>query len=378
MNRENLRNIFSNYIKKFEIINNLANNEIYKWEVAYGFSYLMNPDSPDFLSNFHKAVKITSNLIDSANRYPFSSLYTCAQKDEEAVRNLFRNLFDNDNGDLDIRQKKIERFVREANELTEKFHSSNNVFMNDQRSAMAYLFLNDPDNHYLYKASEAKDFASCVEFYDDWGSGNDFNLKAYYKMCDMLVDEIKACQELTETHKSRYETYSEKELHPDANYHILAFDIIYGAPENRYNFYEGIPFSAITAEKRKLYQERVKKAEELYNEVLAAQEKAELLNKAKKYYLDNLNVGDIVRHKAFGAGTITEINSESIIVRFDKSGETKKFILLKIFDGGFMKADLPDIEEKIAEFHPIANAIDLDKKLDRAKNAFKPYAKYLE
>lgn len=378
MNKENLHNIFSNYIKKFEIINNPANYEIYKWEVAYSFSSLMNPDSPDFLSNFHKAVKITSNLIDSANRYPFSSLYNCAQKDEEAVKNLFRNLFAEDNGDLDVRQKKIEKFIMDANELIEKLHSSNNVFMNDQRSAMAYLFLNDPDNHYLYKASEAKDFASCVEFYDDWGSGNVFNLKAYYKMCDMLVDEIKACPELIETHKSRYETNSEKELHPDVNYHILAFDIIYGAPENRYNFYEGIPFSAITAEKRKLYQERVKKAEELYNEVLAAQEKADLLNKAKKYYLDNLNVGDKVKHKAFGTGTITEIDSESIIVRFDKSGETKKFILLKIFDGGFIKADLPDIEEKIAEFHPIANAIDLDKKLDRAEKAFEPYAKYLE
>lgn len=378
MNKENLHNIFSNYIKKFEIINNPANYEIYKWEVAYSFSSLMNPDSPDFLSNFHKAVKITSNLIDSANRYPFSSLYNCAQKDEEAVKNLFRNLFAEDNGDLDVRQKKIEKFIMDANELIEKLYSSNNVFMNDQRSAMAYLFLNDPDNHYLYKASEAKDFASCIEFYDDWGSGNDFNLKTYYKMCDMLIDEIKECPELTGTHRSRYETYSEKELHPDANYHILAFDIIYGAPENRYNFYEGIPFSAITAEKRKLHQERVKKAEELYNDVLAAQEKADLLNKAKKYYLDNLSVGNKVKHKAFGAGTITEIDSENIIVRFDKSGETKKFILLKIFDGGFMKADLTDIEEKITEFHPIANAIDLDKKLDRAKNVFEPYAKYLE
>ena len=147
MNKENLHNIFSNYIKKFEIINNPANYEIYKWEVAYSFSSLMNPDSPDFLSNFHKAVKITSNLIDSANRYPFSSLYNCAQKDEEAVKNLFRNLFAEDNGDLDVRQKKIEKFIMDANELIEKLYSSNNVFMNDQRSAMAYLFLNDPDNH---------------------------------------------------------------------------------------------------------------------------------------------------------------------------------------------------------------------------------------
>ena len=37
------------------------------------------------------------------------------------------------------------------------------------RSVSGYLFLYDPDNHYMYKAMQAKLFADCIEFYGDWG-----------------------------------------------------------------------------------------------------------------------------------------------------------------------------------------------------------------
>lgn len=246
MNKQRLHQIFANYIDSFELINNNQNNENYKWEIANQFRNLMNPDSPDFVENIKEAWKLSSNLIDSSNRYCFSALVVCAEKAPEEIKSLFKNLFANDFGDLSIRQNKILKFIDDANSLVSKYHSNNGVFMNDQRSAMAYLFLYDPDNHYLYKASEARSFASCVEFYTDWRSGADFQLDVYYRMCDCLVEEIKNSEELLKTNASRYFDKHGKRIdnmHPDNNFHILAFDIIYGAPEFRYNFYKGIPFS---------------------------------------------------------------------------------------------------------------------------------------
>ncbi len=40
---------------------------------------------------------------------------------------------------------------------------------------MAYLFFHDPEHNYLYKATQAHEFADCVEFLDDWGAAQTSN-----------------------------------------------------------------------------------------------------------------------------------------------------------------------------------------------------------
>lgn len=380
MNKENLHNIFANYIKKFECINNAEHDENYKWRIAARFHDLINPDNDNFLMNLKEACRVSGNLIDSVNRYCFSSLVKCAEKDETAVRNLFRTLFVDDRGNLKLRQKKIEAFIKNANTLTETYVSVNGMFMNDYRSVMGYLFLNDPDRHYLYKALEAKDFASCIEFYDDWGSGSDFNLEIYYRMCDMLVKEIRNCDALMETNASRFIDKEGKQIvnmHPDTNLHILAFDIIYGAPGFRYDFYDGIPFSTITAKARKLHHEKTEKAKELYEAVQKAQANADLLKEAKKYFAEIIHVDSEVWHKMWGIGRIVEINGDYIFVRFSNDMTPKKFQTLTAFDGGYLNIHVPGIENKLKEYHPAIVAKNINGVLKNAKVSFAPYAEYL-
>lgn len=382
MNQDRVRKIFENYIKKFEFINNPEMDENYKWRIAARFRDLMDPDAPDFEERIKEAWKVSSNLIDSSNRYCFSALVSCSEHEPESVRQLFEALFAEDNGDLTVRQRKILTFIEDANALTERLHSSNSMFMNDQRSAMAYLFLYDPDRHYLYKASEAGSFASCVEFYDDWGPGTDFRLDVYYRMCDQLVDAIRLCPELIETHRSRYIGKDGSRIdgmHPDKNYHILAFDIIYGAPEFRYNFYEGIPFSSITAQTRRLHQERAEKAKELHHALTEAQSQADLLKEAKEYFASFVKVGLPVRHKMFGEGVIEQVNGTNITVSFPSRGENKKFIAASAFTGGFLTADVPELREKIAAYKAIIeNESSIERRLKTAAEAFSKYREYLE
>ena len=250
LNIDKLHTIFANYIRKFDIINDTNHDENCKWRLAAQFRALMDPDKPDFIAGMKKARAISEMLIDGQKKFCFGALVTCAEKDENAVRDLFRDLFADDGGSLILRQRKIDAFCSQANALTEKLHTSNAMFMNDQRSAMAYLFFQDPEHHYLYRAEKAKAFADAVGFQDSWGKGKSFKMDIYYRMCDELVAEIKKSDLLLKTTKRRYYSASGEPIdnvHPDKNYHILAFDIIWGTgiDDPDYNFGNGISWMSL-------------------------------------------------------------------------------------------------------------------------------------
>ena len=152
MNIDALHTIFANYIRKFDIINNKQHDENYKWRMAARFPSIMNPDGPDFISGMKEAAK--SKLFSNGHFLPLSALVKYAETDENAVRDLFRALFADDGGSLIARQRKIDKFVSGANILIPKAYpeyKNASQFENNQRSAMSYLFFNDPEHHYLYK-----------------------------------------------------------------------------------------------------------------------------------------------------------------------------------------------------------------------------------
>ena len=108
---------------------------------------------------------------------------------------------------------------------------------------MSYLFFSNPDRHYLYKYNQARIFAQCVGFDDDWGYGSYFKMDVYYRMCDELVEAIRSYPPLLETTERRYQEapWNAGPLHEDTNYHILAFDLIWGTgitDNPHYNFGE--------------------------------------------------------------------------------------------------------------------------------------------
>lgn len=311
----------------------------------------------------------------------------CCDQEEKTVRALFRALFAEDGGDLSVRQRRIQTFMDDSNALIARLVSDNAMFMNDQRSVMAYLFFNDPNHHYLYKATEAQNFASCIEYYDDWGPGTDFHLDVYHRMCDSLVEEIRKSPELLKTHASRYigrDGATAEGMHSDDNYHLLAFDIIYGAPENRYNFYEGIPFSSIAAQERKLHQERTEEAQLRAEHLSVAQKDADLLIAAEAYFHSAITVGMKVMHKRNGLGEIIAIDhqdgDESLMtIQFYQSDKVAKFQLMSAFAGGFLTAEIPDMAEHLLQFRDvILRGKRIRDGLTRAQKEYEAYKEYLE
>ena len=120
MNKMRLNQLFSNYIEKFEYINNPDNNETYKWAAVEQYRESFNLEAPDLPGMLYEAWKASENLIDSANQQPFYALVSYAKEEPETVRKMFRDLFADDGGNLAERQEKIIAFIQSSEELKAK------------------------------------------------------------------------------------------------------------------------------------------------------------------------------------------------------------------------------------------------------------------
>lgn len=375
MNRSNLQSIFKKYIDNFEMLNNEKNDETYKWEIAQEFQQF-DVDAPDFAEMLSHYWKLSDNLIDSAQQLPFYALVDYARKEPETVREMFRKLYAQEILDDDIKQVVIDEFIAESEVLRKKYYPDSRLYVNNQRSVMMYLFLRYPESNFGYKASQAKSFADCVEFYDDWGPMSNFKLSTFTRMCDQLLAEINSCDALIETHRSRYEK-TQRKLHPDKNLHILVFDIIFSS--QAYNFYGDMTFESINANARKLHFERVARAQQLAEKVKKAKEDAALLDEAKAYIADRVTQGMPVRHKSFGDGVIEEANHSIIAVRFARTNEVKKLGLAVAIGNGILTLPSEDIAKKIKEYTPVLSRENMiPASLAKAVEEIQPYLEYLD
>ena len=375
MNTANLQSIFRKYIDNFETLNNEKNDETYKWAIAQEFQNF-DIDAQDFVEMLTHMWKASENLIDSAQQLPFYALVDYARREPETVREMFRKLFADEYLDNVSKQVVIDEFIAASEELRKKYYPDSHLYMNNQRSVMMLLFLRYPNSNYGYKASQAKSFADCVEFYEDWGPMTDFRLDVFSRMCEQLIEEIKKNEALMQTHLSRFEN-TDRKLHPDENLHILTLDIIYSS--QAYNFYGDMTFDPINAKSRKLYYERVAKAKELAENLEKAKADAALLSEAKAYISQTLSKGVVVRHRAFGEGVIEECTGTIIAVYFSKINETKKLGLAVAVGNGFVALPSEEITQKIKEYIPILNReTQIPGNLIRAVEELKPYLEYLE
>lgn len=375
MNRNNLQSIFKKYIDNFEILNNEKNDETYKWEIAQKFQDF-DVDAEDFVEMLTYMWKTSENLIDSSQQLPFYALVDYARREPETVREMFRKLFADENLDNMSKQAVIDEFIMTSEKLRKKYYPDSHLYMNNQRSVMMLLFLRYPNSNYGYKASQAKSFADCIEFYEDWGPMTDFRLDVFSRMCEQLIEEIKQNEALMETHMSRFEN-TDRKLHPDDNLHILTLDIIYSS--QAYNFYGDMTFDPINAKSRKLYFERVAKAKELAENFEKAKFDAALLDEAKEYITKTLVKGLTVRHRAFGEGVIEECTGTIVAVRFAKTNEIKKLGLTVAIGNGLVSLPSEEMTQKIKEYIPVLNReTQIPGNLARANDELQPYLEYLD
>lgn len=387
MNKKNLQQIFANYIDRFEELNDKAHDETFKWWAAAEFRKQMNTafqlDGKAFADALKPIRKVVEVIIDGKMQ-PFGGLVAIANDNDckfaDDVKQMFQNLFADDNGDLEKREQKIAAFLQRSEELQQKTkYAKYYSYKQTARSVAGYLFLYDPDHHYMYKATEAHRFADVVEFYGDWGSGNQIRLKEYYKMCDELVAEIENCPELKNTDKSRKaieNRYKPANLAEDKRHHILAYDIIYC--NCTYDLDRNISFKKPSLQEKKLYDERMKKAQEKLKEYLQAEEKSQQLDEATRHYDSVLVPGTKVWHRVNGTGTIESRKNGNIVVQFENGAVCGFDRFATIADQWLKFEDTLD-EETAQRYRKLCkNYLNIEAALSRTRKALKEYEDILE
>ncbi len=381
MNKKNLAQIFDHYIEKFNYINNHEHMEYYKWHVCNEFPKLMKDalESPAdvFASKLELVRKSTYNIIDSYTQ-PFAGLVALASEDPERVRKLLQSLYSDDGGDLKVQMEIISDFYAAYEELLNKYYPGSFRYKQNSHSVSAMLFLNDPDHHYMYKAVQSRNFAECIEFYDDWGTGDNIKLDKYYRMCDELIDCIKGSETLLKTDRSRYDSRLNLNgwiMHPDTEKHILAFDLIYCC--NVYDLFSGVNYKKRSTKEKNLYLENKKSADYLKMRFDDAKKDYDLLEEAKNALVDAIQVNTIVHHCAMGEGIVEAIDKNYITVRFPQ--KTSRYELAGIFQSNLMSCDIDGFDDLLKKYQPyLRTRKSITSMMDYATRALKPYLEYLE
>lgn len=333
MNKHNLNLIFEQYISRFAELNDVdGNDEGYKWRAESCFVEHWDIDAEDFVSMFKASTKEMSNLIDNATVQPIGGILLLLKQPNEVefVRECFRELYEEDGGDLEARQDRIYSFMEKMNAKIDHYASGSWKYPQKMNNVIYYLSLRYPNDNYIFKATEATEWANCIEYGDDFGSGETFSLAKYYRMCNELLSAVSENEEIMELHSHRFE----KEARGfDDELHILVYDIIYCA--HTYHFYtDGIIQTTSAKERIKRAQIR-DEIEGLEIELAAATARCNEIESAVDNKIDM--IGMDVTHKVFGKGQIISQTNGIQVIAF-AAGE-KKIQFPTAYTGGFLKAD---------------------------------------
>lgn len=375
MNPQRFQELTDHYIDAFEMTNAPKHTEYYKWQIAKKFRPAMDEalaaSDEELPQKLYSVKRLTANLIDSYTQ-PFNGLVNFAKQEPGTVRKMFLDLFAVAEAGLEEKEPAIFRFLDSSLALREKYYPESYLYKDDLHSVTGYLFLYDPDHNYLYKASHCREFADCIEFYDDWGSGSDTKLEIFGRMCDECIEAINNSPALLATAESRFEIDREG-MHPDMAKHILLFDMIYCC--STYNLFKGIHYVVPRSKERQLMQERKDKAVELKQALDEANGKAAELDKVLEIVSKAVTAGKTIRHKSFGTGKILSVSEGRFACSFESAGEKDLGINLSITNG-LIAVD--DLELSAEQIDLLKNEGKIRSAVSYGEKAFAPYSEYLD
>ena len=166
INKEKLALVLAAYRKSFHVRKSALNNkthwedEQYKWIAAKHFQNYWNIEAGDFASMFKEATAKHLNLLTAQNYFPRGMILEFAEVDPEAVRQMFRDLFDESKPVVD----RVNRFISESERLRSKYGADKwKSHYQNVNSVSTYLWSRFPDKYYIYKYSECKVVSATLE-----------------------------------------------------------------------------------------------------------------------------------------------------------------------------------------------------------------------
>lgn len=194
-------------------------DEKFKWEAVRHFQDNWDINAENFGEMFKEATGKTSNLLASGYAYPRAMILELAKADDNAVREMFRRLYDES---IDLSDR-VTVFMDTAEELrntyndgTWKQHYQNTNYIS------VYLWLMYPDKYYIYKYEI---FKKCSELLDDTyrpkSNGAVDNVIGGFKM----YDEIRAVVQSDNEIRQMLDSALTDTCYPDPELVTLTIDI---------------------------------------------------------------------------------------------------------------------------------------------------------
>ncbi len=333
MNRQILNHYIDEYKLNFDRVNQ---EEIYKWRAVKCYQDNWNVDAPNFYEMLLSSLRMTKNLMDSGQYFPLRMLVQYAEHRPNEVRQLFRNLY-NEEEDL---YERIASFQLGINEVHDELFENKKSYQ-DPRAVIVYLVLRYPERYFFYKFKMFKQFSEKLELIYKPVKGHIENIGHFNNICELIRYELSLDQELLKLHKNRITA----DCYYDENLNILTQDFIYAVTIHLdQNFIPATPIAIETTETNVLSTDLTSSTEQIsfrgrtvnfiqngiekkrlgdLGELWVMKHEIEKLKEANKH-----NLIDKVKHTSKDEGDGTGFDIQS----FDKEGN-KIFIEVKTTKG---------------------------------------------
>ncbi len=359
MNKENLHELIQRYEANFDMINDSEHDEIFKWKVVKCFRDVWFSDEYrdlPFAKRFHLATKDSSVLINNSMISPTNGVVKLAEEYPAEVEALFsETLFSGETDPVKI-QEQMERFLEEMERMRQQKFPRYYRYKQERHAASCYLAFFNPEVHYIYRYSEAEEFAKYIEFGKDLGAGSDFSLPNYYEMADLIVEALKEHPSLIDRHE-KFIADAPK-YYRDKSLHLMAFDLMYCC--RCYNFYTGLSH-ATKKESLKAYtqqQAQQKEEQERLTRIHQTEDAIHALDVELEQF-DDISLLDVeVTLTKFGTGVVVFHDHNVIKVQFPEV--LKTFILHKKYP---MRPTFENDDAVVDAYTRYSELLDLRKNL---------------
>ena len=217
--QEKIRLVIDHYKANFATVDE---QERYKWEAIGWYKKHWDIDASNFVEMVSTAFSKAGNLLASGMYYPYRMLTEYANSDPEAVRGLFRMLYD----EAIPLAERYTKFQGEFKAHIEQLDSEKKLqHYQDLRAVMVYLTFEYPEKYYLFKSRMFSKFRDRVGYTEEKQKNKSvvWKIESYSRLCDIILKEIKADQQLIQVHYARLE----EDCYQDPAMHLLTMDIVF-------------------------------------------------------------------------------------------------------------------------------------------------------
>lgn len=215
MNKQILKHYIEEYKLNFQRVNQ---EEIYKWKAVKCYQDNWNIEAENFYEMLLASLSRTKNLLDSGQYFPLRMIVQYAEQRPNEVRQLFENLY-NEEEDL---FERIQNFQTTINAINDELFVNKKSYQ-DPRAIIVYLVLRYPERYFFYKFEMFKQFSEKLELIYKPVKGRIENIGHFNSQCELIRFELSLDQELLKLHKNRITT----DCYYDENLNILTQDFIY-------------------------------------------------------------------------------------------------------------------------------------------------------